>query len=72
MERDYRDDRDNPEQIPVFKLDGRRNKMEFIRGFKQVADHLRSRTSYTLEYLDWLMRMNMELEQRGMNRIVSP
>ena len=26
-------------QIPVFKLDGRKNKMEFIRGFKQVADH---------------------------------
>ena len=26
-------------QIPVFKLDGRKNKMEFIRGFRQVADH---------------------------------
>ena len=38
MERDYRDD---PKQIPVFKLDGRRNKMEFIRGFKQVADHFK-------------------------------
>ena len=25
--------------LPVFKLDGRRNKMEFIRGFPGVADH---------------------------------
>ena len=34
MESEHRD-----KQIPVFKLDGRKNKMEFIRGFKQVADH---------------------------------
>ena len=34
MEGEQRD-----KQIPVFRLDGRRNKMEFIRGFKQVADH---------------------------------
>ena len=25
--------------LPVFKLDGRRNKMEFIRGFPGIADH---------------------------------
>ena len=25
--------------LPVFKLDGRRNKMEFIRGFPMIADH---------------------------------
>ena len=25
--------------VPVFKLDGRRNKMEFIRGFPGVTDH---------------------------------
>ena len=30
--------RDN-DQLPVFKLDGRRNKMEFIRGFRRVAEH---------------------------------
>ena len=34
MEGEHRD-----KQIPVFRLDGRKNKMEFIRGFKQVADH---------------------------------
>ena len=34
MEGEQRD-----KQIPVFRLDGRRNKMEFICGFKQVADH---------------------------------
>ena len=28
-------------QTPVFKLDGCKNKMEFIRGFRQVADHFR-------------------------------
>ena len=27
------------DQLPVFKLDGRRNKMEFIRGFRRVAEH---------------------------------
>ena len=26
-------------QLPVFRLDGRRNKMEFIRGFKRVVEH---------------------------------
>ena len=25
--------------LPVFKLDGRKNKMEFIRGFPGIADH---------------------------------
>ena len=25
--------------LPVFKLHGRRNKMEFIRGFPMIADH---------------------------------
>ena len=35
MEPEYRDNM--TKQIPVFKLDIRRNKMEFIRGFKQVA-----------------------------------
>ena len=25
--------------LPVFKLDGRQNKMEFIRGFRGIADH---------------------------------
>ena len=25
--------------LPVFKLDGRRNKMEFIRGFPMIADN---------------------------------
>ena len=33
-------ERDNTtKQIPVFKLDGHKSKMEFIRGFKQVLDH---------------------------------
>ena len=35
--------RDNEKQIPVFKLDGRCNKMVFIRGFETVADHFHIR-----------------------------
>ena len=35
--------RENDKQIPVFKLDGRRNKMVFIRGFETVADHFHIR-----------------------------
>ena len=30
---------ENAKHLPVFKLDGRRNKMEFIRSFPGVADH---------------------------------
>ena len=30
---------ENAKHLPVFKLDGRRNKMEFIRSFPGIADH---------------------------------
>jgi hypothetical protein len=32
-------ERENAKHLPVFKLDGRRNKMEFIRSFPGIVDH---------------------------------
>ena len=39
MEQEYRDNINTMKQILVFKLDGCKNKMQVIRGFKQVSDH---------------------------------